>query len=126
MGDINIAFKKRGHPKFSVPNLGAKKRSRVKDRWRKQRGIDSKKRLKKDFAGAEPTIGYGNPVEARGVRASGKRAALVHNAGELRELLESPDAAGYEVTFASSLSKRKRAELAKLAAGSRMKVTNGV
>ena len=67
-----------------MPNFGAKSRSRVKARWRKQRGIDNKKRVKKDFMGAEPTIGYRNPEILRGVRENGKRIVLVHNVDELK------------------------------------------
>ncbi|MEM0106653.1 MAG: eL32 family ribosomal protein, partial [Candidatus Micrarchaeaceae archaeon] len=62
---------KKLHPKFLVPNVYAKNRSRVKDRWRKQRGIDNKKRIKKAFMGAEPTIGYRNPSSIRGTRKNG-------------------------------------------------------
>ena len=36
---------KRKHPRFNVPNYGAKKRKRVMARWRKQRGVDNKKRI---------------------------------------------------------------------------------
>jgi ribosomal protein L32E len=67
-----MAIKKKGHPTFNVPNFGSKSRSRVKARWRKQRGIDNKKREKMDFMGAEPTIGYRNPESLRGVRGAAR------------------------------------------------------
>ncbi|MDE1811213.1 MAG: hypothetical protein KGH66_04175, partial [Candidatus Micrarchaeota archaeon] len=66
---MTITMKKKPHPKFNVPNFGARSMSRVPERWRKQRGIDNKKRIKRNFMGAEPTIGYGNPKAIRGVRA---------------------------------------------------------
>jgi len=74
---------KKSHPKFLVPNVYAKNRSRVKDSWRKQRGADNKKRIKKAFMGAEPTIGYRNPPSLRGTRKNGLPDVLVHNLAEL-------------------------------------------
>jgi large subunit ribosomal protein L32e len=117
---------KKSHPKFNVPNFGAKSRSRVKERWRKQRGIDSKKRVKKDFAGAEPTIGYGNPKEIKHIRASGKRTIMVYNVAQLKGLLNGLDSHIYEITLSGSLSTRKKAEMTKIAGQSKVNVTNGV
>ncbi len=120
-----MIMKKKGHPRFNVPNAGAKSRSRVKERWRKQRGIDSKKRVKKSFAGAEPTIGYRNPESIRGIRASGNRAIMVYNTEQLREIISGAEK-GYEITLSGALSRRKKAELSKLATDNGINVTNGV
>ena len=120
-----MAFKKRPHPKFNVPNFGAINRKRVKERWRKQRGDDNKKRIKRRFMGAEPNIGWGNPADIRGVRASGKRAILIENAQQLNALLSNPEVADYEVTLAGSLSRKKRIELTEMASRSKVNVTNG-
>jgi len=115
---------KKSHPKFNVPNFGAKSRSRVPERWRKQRGIDNKKRIKKDFMGAEPTIGYGNPSVLKGVRANGRRIMLVRNTGELNEMV-SRGVSGYDVTIAHGVSIRKRIEMTEIAKKAGIKVTNG-
>jgi large subunit ribosomal protein L32e len=117
---------KKQHPKFNVPNAGAKNRKSVPERWRKQRGVDNKKRVKKDFAGAEPTIGYRNPEELRGVRASGKRAVLVHDMNELKDAIENPDLGEFEVMLAGSLSKRKKMLMTAFANQNKINVTNGV
>jgi len=117
---MKIAKKK--HPKFNVPNYGAKHRKRVKERWRKQRGIDNKKRIKKSFMGAEPTIGYGNPEELKGVRASGRRAVRISNINELRSVIE--EGSSVDIILAKGLSRRKRAELAKLAHDNELHVVN--
>lgn len=119
-----MALKKKQHPKFNVPNFGAKNRSRVPARWRKQRGIDNKKRIKKDFMGAEPTIGYKTPQKIMHVRPSGKRAVIVHNANELRELISAKKLEGYEVMIARPVARRKRLEIIALAKGSSIRVTN--
>jgi large subunit ribosomal protein L32e len=116
---------KKGHPKFNVPNFGARSRKRVKARWRKQRGIDNKKRIKRNFMGAEPTIGYGNPKSVKGVRANGKRIALVRNAGELERLIKTKALDGDDITIASGVSLRKRIEITEIAGKARLNVTNG-
>lgn len=116
---------KKKHPKFNVPNFGAKGRSRVPERWRKQRGIDNKKRWKRNFMGAEPTIGYGNPAALKGIRANGKRTVLVRNPNELKEMIKGKRLGGYDVTIASGISLRKRIEITMLAGKSNIKVTNG-
>ncbi|MGC8652157.1 MAG: eL32 family ribosomal protein [Candidatus Micrarchaeia archaeon] len=113
---------KKGHPKFNVPNYGAKHRKRVKERWRKQRGIDNKKRVDKKFMGASPSIGYRNPERLRGTRQDGMRTVLVSNMNELRSAIE--EGANVSVILASSLSTRKKAELSKLAFENEIHVIN--
>jgi len=44
---------------------------RVKDSWRKARGIDSKTRKKKKSGVKSPTIGYRSPKKIRGIHPSG-------------------------------------------------------
>ncbi len=121
---IFMVLKKKTHPKFNVPNYGAKSRSRVPERWRKQRGDDSKKRIKKNFMGAEPTIGYGNQKELKGVRADGYRAVLVHDVNELQDAISN--AKGIKITLSAALSSRKKAIFTKVARDHKVEVTNGV
>jgi len=121
---MTMTIKKKGHPTFNVPNFGTKSRSRVKPRWRKQRGIDNKKREKMDFMGAEPTIGYRNPESLRGVRSNGKRIVLVHNVDELKRIVAG-DVSAIDVTIAGGVSIRKRIAITDFAKG-KVNVTNGV
>ncbi|MGI0100107.1 MAG: eL32 family ribosomal protein [Candidatus Micrarchaeaceae archaeon] len=119
-------MQKKSHPKFNIPNYGAKKRSRVLPRWRKQRGIDNKKRTKKSFMGAEPTIGYGNPKELKGVRPNGRRTTVVHNMGELERIAAHGEGQSkMDITMAKGISIRKRIAMTELAEKSGYKVTNG-
>ncbi len=120
-----IMLKKKQHPYFNIPNFGAKNRKHVKARWRKQRGTDNKKRMKLASAGAEPTIGYRNPEELRGIRASGKRVIVVNNVNELKDAISRLDMNNYEITIAKPVSLRKRVEITKLAKDNRIRVTNG-
>ena len=77
-------MEKKNKPKFNVPNLGFFKS--VKARWRKPRGTHNKKRMKFQFMGALPKIGYRNPPSIRGLHPSGKREVLVNNAKEIEGL----------------------------------------
>jgi large subunit ribosomal protein L32e len=117
--------KRKEHPIFSIPNYGAKKRKRVLPRWRKQRGIDNKKRVKYEFMGAEPTIGYGNPKSLKGVRVNGKKIILVHSPNEIKVLVEKKSLDGYDVTIAKGVSARKRVSITQIANKANVKVTNG-
>lgn len=98
---------RKSKPTFNVPNAGFKKR--VKHRWRKPRGIDSKKRAKFAYAGASPRIGYKNPKEVRGMHPCGLREILVYNTGDLR------NAVGKAARIAGGVGKRKREEMKKVA-----------
>ena len=118
--------KKKGHPKFNVPNVGAKNRKRVPDRWHKQRGQDNKKRIKRDFMGATPTIGYKNPASVSGVRSDGKRLMLVHNINELNAAIKNPKITSYNIVISHDVGKRKRLEMAKIASSSGVRIVNGV
>ena len=116
---------KKTHPKFLVPNYGAIGRKRVKERWRKQRGIDNKKRIDVGHMGASPQIGYRNPEELRGLRSDGTRAILVHNIKELQEVIDA-NREGIIATIAKPVSRRMRIEMTKIAAQKNLRVTNGV
>jgi len=118
MSDIMI---KKLHPTFNVPNFGAKNRKRVKERWRKQRGIDNKKRVKRSGYGAVPNIGYKNNETVRHLRPDGKIAVVIHNQKELEAAAGNPEVS---VIFAHGLSKRTRTELGKIADQKRIRIAN--
>ncbi|MGC8478658.1 MAG: eL32 family ribosomal protein [Candidatus Micrarchaeia archaeon] len=116
---------KKKHPKFNIPNYGTKHRSRVKDRWRKQIGQDSKKRVKKAFAGAEPTIGYKNPSSISGIRANGKKVVLIHNMEELRSAISLYAKSEVDLMLSGPIGRKKRIEFTSLATSQGFNVTNG-
>ena len=114
-------IRKKNHPTFNVPNFGAKNRKRVQERWRKQRGIDSKKRVKRSGYGAVPNIGYRNSDDVRGMRPDGTMGILVRNRKELDEAMKME---GVSIILASGLSKRTRAELEKAAEAGKARIAN--
>jgi large subunit ribosomal protein L32e len=113
-----MAIKKRNHPQFLRPNYGRSSRSRIKKNWRRQRGIDNKKRLKIKYMGASPSIGYGQPAAIRGFHPRGKPEALVQSPSELENLKD------IVIRIASGVGRLKREAIQKLAASKGLHVAN--
>ncbi len=112
---------KRSNPKFRVPNFQGPNRKGVKARWRHQRGIDNKRRVKKLNRGPIPKIGYKNSDVLRYSRPDGSFELLVHNRTELLSVLGMP---GYVARFSHDLSVRKRVDLKRLADENKITVLN--
>jgi large subunit ribosomal protein L32e len=115
-------IKRKEHPKFVVPNFGEKRHKRVQYRWRKQRGIDNKKRVKRSGYGAVPNIGYKNNDSVRGLRQEGRKSILINN----RKELESATQKDAVFVFSHALSKRKRLELQEIADAKGFDIANRV
>lgn len=113
-------IRKKMHPKFNVPNYGSPGFKRVSKRWRKQRGIDNKKRVSKQGYGASPSIGYKNAKGTRFSRPDGTMEVLIHNEMELRAFPKG----AFVAVFAHDLGTKKRAILQKMADASGVKVAN--
>ncbi len=77
---------------------------RVKENWRRPRGIDSKMRLKLKSRPALVNIGYGSPRKVRGLHPSGKREVLVHNVEELEKI--NPEVEVARIAHTVGLRKR--------------------
>lgn len=114
---MKMIAKKHKPKKFKVMNLGFMKS--VKDRWRRPRGVDNKKRIRKRSAGPSPRIGYKNSGEVRFLHPSGLKEVLVHNVAELI-------AAGNNVAvrIAGGVGGRKKAEIEKKAGELKLRVIN--
>ena len=59
---------------------------RVKDPWRKARGIDSRTRIKSKSGVKSPSVGYRGPKKVRGLHPSGYEEVRVTNLSELEDL----------------------------------------
>ena len=110
--------KKRTHPKFLRPNYGRSSRSRIKIAWRRQRGIDNKKRMKIRYMGASPSIGYGQPSKIRHFHPSGMPEVLVQSPSEVAGLK------GVMVRIASGVGRLKREAIIRLAEAAKLRVAN--
>ncbi len=80
---------------------------RLKENWRKPKGIDNKMRRK--IKGWPPTVnvGYRGPKAVRGLHPSGYKEVLVHNLDELKEV----DPKTQVVRIAHTVGKRKRTKI---------------
>lgn len=108
----------RKHPKFLPPNYGRKKR--VKERWRKPRGIDNKKRIGKKIMGASPNIGWRSARNDRGFHPSGAKEVLVRSLKDLDGLKGENIA----VRIASAVGAKKRELIIKKANELKLQVLN--
>ncbi|MFH1327424.1 MAG: 50S ribosomal protein L32e [Candidatus Bathyarchaeota archaeon] len=77
---------------------------RVKKRWRRPKGIDSKMRVSKKGWPRSPKTGYMAPKKARGLHPSGRFEVLVHNLRDLKNV----DSEKKAVRIAHTVGKRKR------------------
>ncbi|MFX1536337.1 MAG: eL32 family ribosomal protein [Promethearchaeota archaeon] len=72
---------KRKHPPFH--RIESWRYKRVKERWRKARGIDSKTRKKKGGWTISPAIGFHSPKKTRYLSSSGKEEVLIYSPVDL-------------------------------------------
>jgi len=93
---------------------------RVRENWRKPKGIDSHMRKRKKGWPKLVKIGYRGPKAARYLHPSGYYDILVHNVAELGKLDQKKDAA----RIASSVGKKKRKEIVHKAKTMKIKVFN--
>ncbi len=93
---------------------------RVKDSWRKVRGIDSATREKRRGRPAMVSAGYRKPRAVRGIHPSGYIEVLVSNASELEGL--DPDI--HAVRIGGTVGQRKRQEILKRADTMLIRVLN--
>ena len=81
--------------------------TRVKDPWRKARGIDSQTRMKTKSGVKSPGIGYRNPKNVRGLHPSGFQEVRVENVKDLENLSNKKHA----LKISSTLGAKKRMAL---------------
>jgi len=118
-GPTKKPLKKTRHPTFARMNYGRTSRSRIKDNWRKPRGVDNKQRVGLKYVPASPGIGYRNPKAVRGLHPSGLRLVLVNNVKEV--MSAAKDSA---IMIAGGVGAKKREAMAKVAAEKGLKVLN--
>ncbi len=108
----------RKKPKFLAQ--GAAVLKRIKERWRRPRGLHSKLRKRKRDRGKMPNPGYGAPKDLRGLHPSGYQEVLVRTLKDLEGL----DPAKQAVRIASTVGKKLRSEILKKAEELKLKVLN--
>jgi large subunit ribosomal protein L32e len=98
-------YVKKNKPKFVRQESWRYKR--LKENWRRPRGLDNKMRRK--IKGWPPTVntGYRGPKVSRGLHPSGYREVLVHNLKELKEI----DPKTQVIRIAHKVGNRKKAKM---------------
>lgn len=99
---------------------GSSNHKRVKDSWRKPKGIDSKIRKEKKGKPDLVKVGYRKPKSERGLHPSGYREVLVHNSQEVDQV----DPETQAIRIASAVGKRKRLKILESAEEKGIKVLN--
>ena len=109
---------KKKKPKFR--RVESWRYKRVKDSWRKARGIDSQTRKKTKSGVKSPNVGYRTPKDIRGLHPSGYEEARVIHEKELEEL----DPKVHAIKIARRLGARKRMDLIDTATQQGFKILN--
>jgi len=93
---------------------------RVKDSWRKARGIDSRTRIKSKSGVKSPSVGYRGPKKVRGLHPSGYEEVRVHNINDLEGLNNKKHA----IKVSTKLGIKKRISVIDYAQSRGFKVLN--
>ena len=93
---------------------------RVKDSWRKARGIDSQTRMKTKSGVKSPSIGYRTPKKIRGLHPSGYEEVRVEMLSDLQNLNPQKQA----LKISRRLGANKRIELIDYAQKRNFKILN--
>jgi len=82
---------------------------RVKDSWRKARGIDSQTRKKTKSGVKSPSVGYRSPKKIRGLHPSGYQEVRINNKNDIEMLNLSPNK--HAIKISGRLGAKKRLDL---------------
>ncbi|MBU4204010.1 MAG: 50S ribosomal protein L32e [Acidobacteria bacterium] len=96
------------------------KLKRLDEKWRRPRGIDSKRAVGQKSKGAVPAIGYGKTASVRGIHPSGYYPVIVRNPDELKTIKSEKEAA----IISASVGRKKRNLIIKLANELRIAILN--
>ena len=78
--------KKMNNKRPSFRRVESWRYKRVKDSWRKARGIDSQTRKKTKTGVKSPSVGYRGPKKVRGLHPSGYEEVRVHSIDDIKGL----------------------------------------
>jgi large subunit ribosomal protein L32e len=93
---------------------------KIKDSWRKARGIDSQTRKKEKSGVKSPSVGYRGPKRVRGLHPSGFEEVRIFNLNDLRGLNNKKHA----IKISGKLGAKKRIALVDYAQSRGFKILN--
>ena len=109
---------KRKKPRFICQD--AHKKSRLSQRWRRPKGIQSKMRLNIRGYRRSPSHGWGSPKQVRGLTRYGMVPVIVHTMADIERI----DPKNEVAVLAGGLGKRKKIELIKLLTEKKVTIDN--
>ena len=109
---------KRKNPKFR--RVESWRYKRVKDSWRKARGIDSQTRKKTKTGVKSPSVGYRSPKKVRGLHPSGYEEVRVTSIKDLKGLNNKKHA----IKISGKIGARKRIPLVEYAQNRGFRILN--
>lgn len=110
--------KKKKNPKFR--RVESWRYKRVKDSWRKARGIDSQTRKKTKSGVKSPSVGYRSPKKVRGLHPSGYEEVRVSSIDDLKGLNNRKHA----IKISGKLGTKKRISLVEYAQNRGFRILN--
>ncbi|MCJ7719570.1 50S ribosomal protein L32e [Candidatus Bathyarchaeota archaeon] len=122
-GTLKRALRLRKRMKQKKPNFvrpESWRYVRIKENWRRPRGLDHKVRLMYDGWPPGVSIGYRSPKATRGLHPSGYREVLVFNV----EGLKNVDPKTQAIRIAHTVGKRKRVKILAEAKRKRLTILN--
>ncbi|MFW9770651.1 MAG: 50S ribosomal protein L32e [Candidatus Heimdallarchaeota archaeon] len=109
---------KRKRPSFR--RIESWRYKKLKDSWRKARGIDSQTRKKEKSGVKSPSVGYRSPKKVRGIHPSGYKEVRVFNINDLKGLSNKKHA----IKISGKLGAKKRIALVDYAQNRGFKILN--
>lgn len=109
---------KRKRPSFR--RIESWRYKKLKDSWRKARGIDSQTRKKEKSGVKSPSVGYRSPKKVRGIHPSGYKEVRVFNVNDLKGLSNKKHA----IKISGKLGAKKRIALVDYAQNRGFKILN--
>ncbi|MEM2935201.1 MAG: 50S ribosomal protein L32e [Candidatus Thermoplasmatota archaeon] len=101
----SLMEKRKNKPRFIRQQLWQVKR--LRDVWRRPRGVDSKQRKHYHYRPPLPRIGYSSPKKVKGLHPSGFKERLVYSLKDM----EGIDAEKEAIRIAHTVGKKKRQEI---------------
>jgi len=117
------ALRKRKQVTDKKPDFGRQESwryRRLKESWRRPRGIDSKMRKKVKGWPKSPGVGYRSPKETRGLHPSGYEEVIVRNVDDVRKV----DPKTQAIRIARQVGARKEVEISAIADELKIHVLN--